>query len=413
MAPAAQLARRRRRVGGWVAAAGGGGLALLVALLGAVAALLGGDLGCVGGGGGAQPAPSHSAERDIPAARLRLYRDAGRRYRIDWAFLASIGAQECGHGRCRGDNGSGCGGPMQIAVRRRSPCSPGAGPTLWERYGVDADHDGRADPNDPADAIFTAARVLRAAKRAPAAGGSYTRYRRAACNYYGACGDAAAPYADEVMARAVQYGFRGAGAPEPSDPGQARPALAAAGGCGGESFAGGELGRARRASAPGRLARLPADVTAGGRARCDARVVPDVVYLARRFAVLVTACYAPSGHTPDGEHPLGAAIDAVPKGGDWNRTLRLARALGWRESCALSGLRPACARPPFRFIGYNGFPNHGDPLRCFPCAGGAHIHVSWQTSASPGQPGNRARFAYAPAEWIEVRAALGQEDRGG
>jgi hypothetical protein len=412
-APAAYLAgRRRRRRGGLAAGAGGVGLALLVALLGAVAALLGGDLGCLGGGGGAQPAPSHSAERDIPPERLRLYRAAGRRYRIDWAFLASIGAQECDHGDCRGDNGSGCAGPMQIAVRRGSPCSPGSGPTLWETYGVDADRDGRADPNDPADAIFTAARVLREAKRAPAAGGSYARYRQAACNYYGACGDGTVAYADQVMARAVQYGFRGGGSPEPTDPAQARPVLASAGGCGGDALAGGRLGAARRATAPRRLAALSADVTAGTRETCDARVVPDVTYLARRFGVLVTDCYAPSGHTPDGEHPLGAAIDAVPRDGDWNRTLRLARALGWREACALSGTRPTCARPPFRFVGYNGFPNHGDPLHCFPCPGKPHMHVSWQTSASPGQPANRARYGYEPAEWIEVLAGAGEEGRG-
>jgi hypothetical protein len=406
--------RGRRRLGGWAAGFGAAGLALLVALLGAVAALLGGEVGCLGGGGGPQPGPSRSAERDIPPERLRLYREAGRRYRLDWAFLASIGAQECDHGACRGDNGFGCAGPMQIAVRRRSPCSPGAGPTLWEVYGVDAGGDGRADPNDPADAVFTAARVLREAKRAPAAGGSYHGYRRAADNYYGACGDATVAYADQVMARAVQYGFRGAGAPQPTDPAQARPARAAAsGGCGGAAAAGGTLGEARRASAPRRLAALPPDITAGGREACDARIVPDVTHLARRFGVLVTDCYAASGHAPDGEHPLGAAIDAVPTDGDWRRTLRLARALGWRPWCAASGLRPACARPPFRFVGYNGFPNHGDPLRCFPCAGGPHIHLSWQTSASPGQPANRPRFGYEPAGWIEVLAGARGEGRGG
>jgi hypothetical protein len=145
-------------------------------------------------------------------------------------------------------------------------------------------------------------------------------------------------------------------------------------------------------------------VTAGGVEACDARIAPDIVYLARRFAALVTDCYAASGHAADGEHPLGAAADLVPRGGDWSRTLRLARALGWERSCALSGLRPQCADPPFRFIGYNGFPNHGDPLNCVPCAGGPHLHLSWQTSASPGQPDNRPRYGYEPAEWIEVLA---------
>ncbi len=52
---------------------------------------------------------------------------AGRRFDIDWSFLASIGAQECGNGECAGTNSSGCAGPMQIAYVRGSACSPGAG----------------------------------------------------------------------------------------------------------------------------------------------------------------------------------------------------------------------------------------------------------------------------------------------
>jgi hypothetical protein len=379
-------------------------LAVLVALLGAVMAVVGGDLGCLGGassGGGAQPAPSRSAQSDIPPERLRLYQQAGRRFRIDWTFLASVGAQECDHGACRGDNGYGCAGPMQIAVRRGSPCSPSAGPTLWEGYGVDADGDGRKDPNDPADAIFTAARILRRAKGAPPTGGSYAAYRQAACNYYGACGDAAVPYADEVMSRAVQYGFRGDGAPPATDPAQAQPVLASTGGCSATS-APGSLGSAHRAFTPRRLEPLPRGVTAGSSETCDARLVPDVVFLARRFGVLVTDCYSPSGHEATGEHPLGAAVDLVPRDGDWSRTTRLARAVGWERSCALSGTRPTCADPPFRFVGYNGFPNHGDPLNCVPCAGGPHLHISWQTSASPGQPDNQPRYGYEPAAWIEV-----------
>jgi hypothetical protein len=394
----------RQRLLPWALGTGAALTAVLVALLGAVAALVGGELGCLGGGAGdAQQPPSRSAVREIPPDRLRLYREAGRRFGIDWAFLASIGAQECGHGACPGDNGSGCAGPMQIAVRRGSPCSPGPGPTLWETYGVDADRDGRTDANDPADAVLTAARILRQAKGAPRTGGPYAAYRRAACNYYGACGDASVPYADQVMARAVAYGFGGRDAPAPASPGQASAVSVSAGGC---SAAGApsELGGALRAFAPRRLVALPGDVTTGGSELCDARIVGDVTLLARRYGVLVTACYAPSGHAADGEHPLGAAADLVPRGGDWSRTLRLARASGWERSCARSGLRPSCAEPPFRFIGYNGFPNHGDPLHCVPCAGGPHLHLSWQTSASPGQPDNRPRYRYEPAAWIEVLA---------
>jgi hypothetical protein len=136
--------------------------------------------------------------------------------------------------------------------------------------------------------------------------------------------------------------------------------------------------------------------------QCDARIVPTVVYLARRFGILATSCYAPTGHEATGEHPLGAAIDAGPRDGDWSRTMRLARALGWKPSCAAIGVAPTCAKRPFRAVLYNGFPEHGDPQHCFPCEGGPHIHLSWMTSASKGQSENRARFGYEPASWIEV-----------
>jgi hypothetical protein len=146
---------------------------------------------------------------------------------------------------------------MQIAVRRGSPCSPGEGPTLWERYGVDADHDGHADPDDPADAIFTAARILRQAKHAPPTGGSYQDYYNAACDYYGACGDTTAQYADQVMARAVTYGF---GGDEPEG----------GGGCGGADLrpAGdGGLGPVVRDRGPGGLVALPITITGGAAIR--------------------------------------------------------------------------------------------------------------------------------------------------
>jgi hypothetical protein len=162
----------------------------------------------VGPRGGERPILSAAARRQIPAERLRLYRAAGQRVDIDWTFLAAIGAQECDHGACPGDNGEGCAGPMQIAVRRGSPCSPDPTvPTEWERWGVDADADGVEDVDDPADAIFSAALILRFDKGAPGADGPYRGYRAAACRYYGACADVDADYAAEVMARAVRYGF--------------------------------------------------------------------------------------------------------------------------------------------------------------------------------------------------------------
>ncbi len=182
------------------------------------------------------PTPSAYALASIPPERLRLYEQAGTRFDIDWSFLASIGAQECGNGDCAGTNSSGCAGPMQIAYVRDSPCSPGSGPTLWERYAVSAHPEQAPSIDDPADAIYTAARILHEDMGAPPTGGSYAEYRQAACRYYGACADAAVDYAEEVMARAVQYGFTGAGSPAASSPPLAAPVSGAPEECSASAF---------------------------------------------------------------------------------------------------------------------------------------------------------------------------------
>jgi hypothetical protein len=180
------------------------------------------------------PTPSTYALQSIPPKRLSLYERAGERFDIDWSFLASIGAQECGNGECAGTNSSGCAGPMQLADVRGSACSPGSGPTLWERYAVNADPGHPLSINNPADAIFTAARILREDMGAPPTGGTFTEYHEAACHYYGACGDLTVAYAEEVMARAVQYGFNGAGAPPATSATLAEPVTT--GGCEASTF---------------------------------------------------------------------------------------------------------------------------------------------------------------------------------
>ena len=216
--------RHRRRTALWLWLLGVLGVSGLVfiAIVAVAAAVLGASFtGCQSGEPATAqisgPAPSAYALQSIPPERLRLYEQAGGRFDIDWSFLASIGEQECGNGACAGTNSSGCAGPMQIAYVRGSPCSPGSGPTLWERYAVSA-HPGQPPSiDDPADAIYTAARILREDMGAPPTGGSFAEYRQAACNYYGACADASVSYAEEVMARAVQYGFTGSGAPAPTN----------------------------------------------------------------------------------------------------------------------------------------------------------------------------------------------------
>jgi CHAP domain len=187
---------------------------VVAVVVAAVTGLVGATAPCLVGGGDASASgpKAMGAARQFPPARLQMFMAAARRFDISWPFLASIGVQECGYdGHC-GVAASGCAGVMEIAYVRGSACSPEPSvPTLWERYEVDADGGG-ASIFDPADAIFTGARVLRSTMGAPPAGGSFHAYYEAACSYYGACADGVADYADEVMARAVEFGFGHEGA---------------------------------------------------------------------------------------------------------------------------------------------------------------------------------------------------------
>ena len=104
--------------------------------------------------GAGQPNPSRAAVADIPASYLRLYRQAGARYRVPWPVLAAIGKVESDHGRTclpgvrSGSNWAGACGPMQIGCVPHSKAG-----NSWARYG-------RGRPHDPAAAIPAAARYL-------------------------------------------------------------------------------------------------------------------------------------------------------------------------------------------------------------------------------------------------------------
>jgi hypothetical protein len=141
-----------------LAAAAVAAVAVAAFALMVVAALMGVggiSLGAARAGSGV----SARAEAEIPALYLTLYREAARRYGLDWAILAGIGKVECDHGRdpdpsCTKEgavNAAGAGGPAQFLA------------STWSSYGVDGDGDGRADRWDPADAIFAMANYLRAA----------------------------------------------------------------------------------------------------------------------------------------------------------------------------------------------------------------------------------------------------------
>src|SRR4051794_986027 len=82
---------------------------------------------------------------------VTIYRNAGFQYGIDWRVLAAINRVETNLGRNTHTSSAGAVGWMQFL------------PSTWRRWGVDASGDGIADPYDPQDAIFSAARYLNAA----------------------------------------------------------------------------------------------------------------------------------------------------------------------------------------------------------------------------------------------------------
>jgi hypothetical protein len=159
---------------------------------------------------GAAPASPEALE-EIPEEFFLLYAEAAAFYGIDWAVLAGIGKVECDHGRstldgCGGRgtvNEAGARGPMQFLG---STWRAGAGtfepdvagppvPDGQERrgYATDGNGDGVADPWEPADAIFSAARML-------AHNGAPDDYDTAVFAY-----NHSRTYVDDVMDHALSY----------------------------------------------------------------------------------------------------------------------------------------------------------------------------------------------------------------
>jgi murein DD-endopeptidase MepM/ murein hydrolase activator NlpD len=87
----------------------------------------------------------------IPPFLLPIYQAAGTQYGIRWEVLAAINEIETDYGRNLNISSAGALGWMQFM------------PATWRQYGVDANRDGKKDPFNPVDAIFAAARYLKAA----------------------------------------------------------------------------------------------------------------------------------------------------------------------------------------------------------------------------------------------------------
>jgi transglycosylase-like protein with SLT domain len=87
----------------------------------------------------------------VPIFLLPIFQAAGIQYGIRWEVLAAINEIETDYGRNLSVSSAGAVGWMQFM------------PSTWARYGVDANHDGKRDPYNPVDAIFSAANYLKAA----------------------------------------------------------------------------------------------------------------------------------------------------------------------------------------------------------------------------------------------------------
>ena len=110
-----------------------------------------------------------------------LWQNAGAQYGVRWQVLAAINKIESNFGRNMGPSSAGAIGWMQFM------------PSTWMRWGLDADGDGVANPWDPQDAVYAAARYL-------AAAGGQRDLPRAVFAY-----NHAQWYVDEVLNLASQF----------------------------------------------------------------------------------------------------------------------------------------------------------------------------------------------------------------
>jgi murein DD-endopeptidase MepM/ murein hydrolase activator NlpD len=116
---------------------------------------------------------------------VALWQGAGSAYGIPWEVLAAINKVESNFGRNMGPSSAGAVGWMQFM------------PSTWERWGVDANGDGVADPWNPEDAIYAAARYLAASGGAQDISGAVLSYNHAQW------------YVDEVLQLAHTFGSGG------------------------------------------------------------------------------------------------------------------------------------------------------------------------------------------------------------
>jgi hypothetical protein len=126
-----------------------------------------------------------------------------------------------------------------------------------------------------------------------------------------------------------------------------------------------------------------------GGIKIDRRLVRDIRWMKRKYDLKFGDGYAMSGHSMNGEHPIGLAAD-IYAGSSWNKVDKLAELAEPRQD------RP---RLPWRWVGYDGDAGHGR---------GHHLHLSWghNDRTTPGEP----------AKWVLTRhcpRGAGDSDGGG
>lgn len=90
----------------------------------------------------------------IADSTMALYVKAAQTCKMPWQILAAVGRVETNHGESDapgvndGQNSAGAMGPMQFMK------------ATWDKYGLDANHDGKADVYDQTDAVYSAASYL-------------------------------------------------------------------------------------------------------------------------------------------------------------------------------------------------------------------------------------------------------------
>src|SRR5256714_1744104 len=129
--------------------------------------------------GPSQTVPNFVIQKfQVPIFLLPIYQAAGIQYGVRWELLAAINQIETDYGRNLNVSSAGAVGWMQFL------------PSTWQKCGVDANNDKKRDPYNPVDAIFAAARYLKAA-------GADTDVRKAVFAY-----NHATWYVDSVLLRA-------------------------------------------------------------------------------------------------------------------------------------------------------------------------------------------------------------------